>query len=153
MSERVEKYAAAMASLDIEALGALRHPEYECYYPQSGERFLSHETWARAHRQYADHFETPAPVTETIKGGDRKADVVRVASPRFMLPTPIISVSDTGDLVTMEGHGEWPDGKTYHWVQILEYRDHLVWRETQYFAEPFDPPGWRAPFVEVEPRG
>ena len=91
-------------------------------------------------------------MADTIKGGDRKADVVRVASPQFLLPTPIISVSDTGDLVTMEGHGEWPDGKTYHWVQILEYRDHLVWRETQYFAEPFDAPEWRAEYADVEKR-
>ncbi len=152
MSERVEKYAKAMASLDIDALGELRHPDYECYFPQSGERFRGHEMWAAAHREYADHFNAPAPVTETIKGGDRKAEVVRTVSPRFMLPTPIIQIADTGDLVTMEGKGAWPDGNTYHWVQILEYKNHLVWRETQYFAEPFDPPEWRLPFTEIEER-
>lgn len=152
MSERVERYAAAMRALDVDALGELRHPDYECYYPQSGERFRGHANWAAAHLNYVEHFNAPAPVPETIKGGDRKAEVVRTTSPRFLLPTPIVQVSDTGDLVTMEGHGEWPDGKSYHWVQILEYRDHLVWRETQYFAEPFDAPEWRSEFVEVEKR-
>jgi len=152
MSERVERYAAALAALDLDALSELRHPDYECYYPQSGERFRGHENWAAAHRDYVEHFHAPAPVPETIKGGDRKAEVVRTTSPRFLLPTPIVQVSDTGDLVTMEGHGEWPDGKSYHWVQILEYRDHLVWRETQYFAEPFDAPEWRSEFVDVEKR-
>ncbi len=67
------------------------------------------------------------------------------------MATPIVQISDTGDLATNEGKGVWPDGRTYHWVQILEYRDGLVWRETQYFAEPFDPPEWRLPFVEIDP--
>ena len=62
--------------------------------------------------------------------------------------TPIIQVSDTGDLVTLEGKGSWPDGKVYNWVTILEYRDGMVWRETQYFAEPFEAPAWRAEFTE-----
>jgi hypothetical protein len=141
-----------MAQQDFETLGELRHAGYQCYYPQSGERFIGHQSWVDAHVDYGQRFDIPAPVAETIKGGDRRAEVVRTASPRFMLPTPIVQVSDTGDLVTLEGHGEWPDGKTYHWVSILEYRDHLVWRETQYFAEPFDPPEWRAEFVEVDER-
>jgi hypothetical protein len=151
MSERVERYARAMAEQDGEALAELRHEEYECYYPQSGERFRSHEKWVLAHRDYADNFDTPVPEPDIIKGGERKAEVVRTASPRFMLPTPVVQVSDTGDLVTLEGHGEWPDGKSYCWVSILEYRDHLVWRETQYFAERFDPPSWRSEFVELDP--
>ena len=150
MSERVERYAKAMAGQDFDTLGELRHAEYQCYYPQSGERFLGHDNWVSAHRDYVHRFDAPTPVPETIKGGDRKAEVVRTASPRFLLPSPIVQVSDTGDLVTLEGHGEWPDGKTYYWVSILEYRDRLVWRETQYFAERFDPPDWRAEFVELD---
>jgi hypothetical protein len=139
-----------MAEQDFEALSELRHSDYQCYYPQSGERFMGHEDWVGAHRDYAHRFDAPASLPDVIKGGDRKAEVVRTTSPRFMLPTPIVQVSDTGDLVTLEGRGDWPDGKTYHWVSILEYRDHLVWRETQYFAEPFDPPEWRAEFVEFD---
>ena len=26
-----------------------------------------------------------------------------------------------------------------------------IWRETDYFAPPFDPPSWRSPYVETEP--
>ena len=147
MSERVDRYQEALAELDIDALGELRHRDYVCYYPQSGERLRGHENWAAAHRDYWRHFDPPVT---TVKGGERKAEVIRAASPRFMLPTPIVQISDTGDLVIMEGRGTWPDGKTYNWVAIIEYRDGLAWRETQYFAEPFDPPEWRAPFVELE---
>lgn len=33
-------------------------------------------------------------------------------------------------------------------VSIMEFRDGKVVHETQYFAEPFDPPAWRAQWVE-----
>lgn len=152
MSDRIQRYLEAMAAQDFEGLGEMRHPEYECYYPQSGERFRSHEAWINAHRDYVSHFEDPAlPEGGVIKGGAQKAEVIRTASPRFFMAAPVVQISDTGNLATREGKGEWPDGKTYHWVQILEYRDGLVWRETQYFAEPFDPPEWRLPFVEIDP--
>ena len=153
MKDRLEKYGKAMAALDSEALREMRHADYECYYPQSGERFRGHEAWAGAHHNYEDRFEASEILSEpdTIKGGERKAEVIRTTSPGFFLPTPIVQVSDAGDLATLEGNGHWPDGKTYHWVSILEYRDGLVWRETQYFAEPFEAPAWRAQYVEIDP--
>lgn len=150
MSERVDRYRAAMAGQDIDALADLRHPDYACYYPQSGERFLGHDKWAEAHRDYASHYDLPPFDITSVRGGTRKAKVVKPTAPRFFLQTPIVQISDTGDLLTMEGKGMWPDGKVYHWVSIIEYRDGLVWRETQYFAEPFDPPEWRAEFVEMD---
>ena len=33
-------------------------------------------------------------------------------------------------------------------VSIMEFRDGKVIHETQYFAEPFDPPAWRTQWVE-----
>lgn len=33
-------------------------------------------------------------------------------------------------------------------VSIMEFRDGKVIHETQYFAEPFEPPAWRARWVE-----
>ena len=83
-----------------------------------------------------------------VKGGRRRTEVITAPSPLPFGSTPIVQVSDTGRLVTLEGTGRWPDGKTYHWVQILEYKDGLVWRETDYFAESFEAPDWRAPYTE-----
>ena len=40
------------------------------------------------------------------------------------------------------------DGKPSHTVSIMEFRDGLVARETQYFADPFDPAPSRAHLVE-----
>ena len=147
--ERVRQYQEAMARLDLDALGELRHPEYVCTYPQSGERFVGHEKWAAAHRNYASRFGRSDFEDATVKGGDQKTKVTTALdSPLPFFSTPIVQVSDTGELATIEGSGLWPDGKKYFFAKILEYRDGLVWRETSYFAEPFAAPEWRAPFTE-----
>ena len=40
------------------------------------------------------------------------------------------------------------DGKPSYTVSIMEFRDEKVSRETQYFADPFAAPTWRAQWVE-----
>ena len=40
------------------------------------------------------------------------------------------------------------DGRPYNTVSIMEFQAGKVMRETQYFAEPFEPPAWRARWVE-----
>jgi hypothetical protein len=40
------------------------------------------------------------------------------------------------------------DGKPSYTVSIMEFRDGKVARETQYFADPFVAPAWRAQWVE-----
>src|SRR6202040_368350 len=40
------------------------------------------------------------------------------------------------------------DGKPSYTVSIMEFRDGKVSRETQYFADPFVAPAWRAQWVE-----
>jgi len=147
MSERVRRYQEATAAMDFAALGELRHPQYECTYPQSGERFVGHDNWVAAHTDYASRFGDPTRSDVTVKGGTQRASVSTAPAVLPFTSTPLIQVSDTGDIVVVEGVGQWPDTKVYHWVMILEYRDGLVWRETEYFAEPFEAPEWRKPFA------
>ena len=40
------------------------------------------------------------------------------------------------------------DRKPSYTVSIMEFTGDKVARETQYFADPFDPPAWRAQWVE-----
>jgi hypothetical protein len=40
------------------------------------------------------------------------------------------------------------DDKPSYTVSIMEFRGDKVWRETQYFADPFQAPAWRAQLVE-----
>ena len=41
------------------------------------------------------------------------------------------------------------EGKRVYTVSIMEFRDGKVSRETQYFADPFTAPAWRAQCVET----
>jgi hypothetical protein len=43
------------------------------------------------------------------------------------------------------------DGVPSHSVSIMEFSGGLVAHETQYFADPFDPSGWRAALAEQMP--
>ena len=43
------------------------------------------------------------------------------------------------------------DGKPSHVVGIMEFRDATVFRETIYIGDPWEPPEWRAQWVELLP--
>ena len=43
---------------------------------------------------------------------------------------------------------DYGGGQLYHVIDIVEYRDGKIWRETRYYAEPFQAPQWRTQWVE-----
>ncbi|MBI2763531.1 MAG: nuclear transport factor 2 family protein [Chloroflexi bacterium] len=53
-----------------------------------------------------------------------------------------------GDLFVIEGTIDYGDGVPVSYVGIGELRDGKVARMTEYFANPFPAPEWRAAFVE-----
>jgi SnoaL-like domain len=57
-------------------------------------------------------------------------------------------VSEGGELAVMESELTYADGSVYQGVSIIEVRDGRVVKETDYFAEPFSAPEWRAQWVE-----
>jgi hypothetical protein len=90
-------------------------------YPQSGERFRGRATIAA---QRGGH---PA---------DRHFTVLRI--------------SGNGDVWVSECVISY-DGVPSQSVSIMEFSGGLVAHETQYFADPFDPPRWRAALAEPMP--
>ena len=42
-------------------------------------------------------------------------------------------------------------GQAFHVALILEFSGGKIIRETRFYAEPFEPPEWRAPFVKSDP--
>jgi hypothetical protein len=53
-----------------------------------------------------------------------------------------------GDLAVVEVELIYADGSRYLGASILELRDSRVLRETDYCAQPFPAPEWRAQWVE-----
>ena len=91
-------------------------------WPQSGER-IRKENSRKINEQYAD------------KTGN---------SPRMDLR----GIRESGDLVVIEGTIDYGNGVPVSYVGIAEFEGGKVRHITEYFADPFEPPAWRAPFVE-----
>lgn len=57
-----------------------------------------------------------------------------------------------GDVFVVEGTIDYGDGISVSYVGVGEMRDGKIARMTEYFANPFEAPAWRADFVErMEP--
>jgi hypothetical protein len=136
--DMVREYTRASASSDFGLLGTLRHPEWQALWPQSGERVVGHACWAE--------------IAQNYPGGHPKISLGRlVGSEDRWVVTPgntVTRIAGSGDFWWGEWRMTYPDGKVYQCVTLIEMRDGLIWRETVYWAEPFDAPDWRRPYVE-----
>jgi hypothetical protein len=134
----VRAYVEAYRVDDRDAQSRLRHRDWTCEYPQSGERIRGDANI----RAILEHYPGGAPqVVSTHVVGSEDRYVV----------TPMLTierVAGSGDLWWGDGVAVYPDGSTWHLVVLIELRDGLVFREVEYFAAPFEAPAWRAPFVE-----
>lgn len=137
-----EQWARGMRNRDVDALAELVHPDIVVTYPQSGEVIRGRDNLLAT----ASNYPTGLPETD-LSGIHGTQEDVQVTSPLpFGMPT--ITVVGGGDTFVLEGVTEYPDGGIFHVAMIIQVRDGLVASETSYFAPPFDPPEWRAPFVE-----
>jgi SnoaL-like domain len=134
----VREYASALASGDQDALGRLRHKEWTSEWPQSGERVRGHANAVALDAAYPGGRPTVSP-ERTVGTEDRW-----VMTPLYQLHR----IVGEGDSWWADGTIAYPDGSTWRLAMLLELRDGQILRETTYFAEPFEPPEWRAPFVE-----
>jgi hypothetical protein len=123
---------------DFDAMERLRHPAWRLDWPQSGERITSSEAYRAIHQSYPGGL--PSGEVERLVGSEDRY----VVGPSFT----ITRVAGSGDFWFGHGHITYPDGTPYHIVTFLELRDGKVYRETEFFAAPFEAPDWRAEWVE-----
>ena len=117
----IEEHWRASEGGETEAEHAIYAEDAILDYPQSGERFRSRATIAA---QRGGH---PA---------DRHFTVIRIAG--------------RGDLWVSECVITY-DGVPSYSVSIMEFAHEHVVHETQYFADPFGAPEWRAALAEPMP--
>ena len=87
-------------------------------WPQSGERIRGRENIMAINKNY----------------------------PGFHKLTPRRTLA-TGDIVVSEIVLDY-DGQIYNGISVFELKDDKIVKQTDYFAAPFDAPGWRAQWVE-----
>ena len=90
-------------------------------------------------------------VLEYPQSGERTRGLSNIQGQRASQPSnkrfSIRRIIGSGDLWVTEFILSY-DGKPSYTVSIMEFRDNKVARETQYFADPFVAPAWRAQWVE-----
>lgn len=141
--EVVRAYVKAMETGDLDGAGALRHKDFVGEWPQSGERIRGEANM----RALIENYPGGAPA---VHGGRL------IGSEDRWVVTPVYSVQrivGSGDSWWGDGTITYPDGSTWNYAIFVEIRDGLVYRETEYFAAPFEAPEWRRPFVEKMDQG
>jgi ketosteroid isomerase-like protein len=114
----IERYWQAIQSGDMRATADAYNDDAVQEWPQSGERIVGKANIMAINENYPG---LPKGTTRRIVGG--------------------------GDLWVTEVSLDY-GGDRYEAVSILEMRDGKIAKETDYFAEPFDAPQWRAQWVE-----
>ena len=117
----LERHWAASDANDLEAEHDIYREDAVLEYPQSGERIC----------------------------GRRKIQSSRAAQPNQKRFT-VRRITGAGGLWVTEYILSY-DGRPSHTVSIMEFLDGKVARETQYFADPFEPGASRAQWVERIP--
>lgn len=115
----LDEHWAASAVGDLEAEHKIYDDNVLCEYPQSREKIH----------------------------GRRNLQAVRGHHPDKPAGFQVHRIMGSGDLWVTEYVIDY-DGKPFETVSIMEFRNGKVFHETQYFAEPFPAPAWRAQWVE-----
>ena len=107
----------------------------------------STDDFVRASEIYADDAVLEFPQgRERIRG---KADIIAFRSAYPARVTfEIHRTIGRQDLWVNEYTIRYDEAKAFHVVGIMEFRDDKVVRERIYFGEPWEPPAWRARWVE-----
>jgi hypothetical protein len=107
------------SDLSAEHEYAIRHEDYAMEMPQSGEAIRGRDRM----RQFQEAYPSP---------------------PSIRLRRVLVS----DGLWVVEGVNDYGEGRVFIVVLIIELRDGKMWRDTRYYAEPFEAPEWRAAWVE-----
>jgi hypothetical protein len=116
----IDRHWAASAAGDQIAEHQIYHDDMVCEYPQSGE----------------------------VIRGRGNLQALRSHHPGRPSGFSIRRIVGKGNLWITEYVISY-EGKRVYTVSIMEFRDGKVSHETQYFAEPFNAPAWRAQWVEA----
>ena len=114
--------AELFSDLSTEAEYNVRHEDCVMEMPQSEERIRGRENMRAFQRSFADHSNPPTITLRRV--------VVREG------------------LWIVEGVNDYRNGRVFNIAIIFELRNGRIWRDTRYYAEPFEPPEWRARWVE-----
>lgn len=141
----IENVSRAFNALDLAALSDYFTEDYVNDYPQSGERIKGLHNFRATLQNYPNG----------ILPGATPPESVRVApNEERWIVTPMYTVQrveGSGLTGTATFMSRYPNGSTWWVVQMYELRGEKIAKATTFFAQAFEAPEWRAPYVERMP--
>jgi hypothetical protein len=137
-----EAWVDAIQTRDFDAIRRLAHPDFQDFYPQSGEATIGVDNLVAIMSGYPGGVE--ALGRDRLLGGEERY----VRTPIFT----VVRVEGEGDTFTGISRARYPDGSRWMILVVGEVRDGLVFRTESYFAQYFEPAAWRSEMVELRPR-
>ena len=115
----LDRYWEATVALDLERIHEIYHDDVVVEFPQSGERILGKKNIYELRAHY------PAKLSFKI---------LRTRGEGNLWITELIITYD---------------GRPVYVVTVMEFKEDKIAHETHYYADPFEPPGWRSQWVEI----
>jgi hypothetical protein len=115
----VADYFDAVRAHDFDTLSDTRHDDFVQEWHQMGERTR----------------------------GKKNARLINENHPGLPMPT-IRRIHEGPDFCVAETTLRYPDGSVWQAVNIFEFKDGLISRQTDYFGAPIPAPAWRSKWVE-----
>ena len=123
---------------DYDQAMQLLHSDFIEDWPQSGERIRGRANLRAILENYPGGVSLEA--TPLYHGRDDEWAM----TPGYT----VVRITDSGD----EGAGliriRYGDGSEWFMIALFELKDGLLYRQTTFFAEPFEAPAWRSQWVE-----
>ena len=116
----VEKFWAAMQTNDFKAAGGFLHDDYVLEWPQSGERIRGRENFVAVNTNYPAYGRWEFTIHRILAEGNEVVSDVGV----------------TDGVVT---------GRA---ITFSTIRDGKIMHQIEFWPDPFEPPEWRAEWVE-----
>lgn len=137
----LDRWIEALNANDFAAIEDLLTEDCVIDYPQSGEIIRGRKNFRAILENYPNRLErdTVDPASARLIGGDQWA-----ITPSFAL----VRISGVGDSRTMILKSRYPDGSVWWLIHFTEFSGGKISKSTVYFAPVFDPPAWRAQWVE-----
>lgn len=139
----LERMWEIIRARDYAALPEVLHPDFVQEIPQSGERVVGVGNFRK--------------ILENLPGSGAGLQVasdphIAGGSEHYVL-TPtfnVVKVADSGDELTSYVKLRYPDGSDWYVVTFSSYADGKMTKRVDFYAPFFEPPAWRAAWVESD---
>ena len=116
----LENFWEMMKTNNFYAVAELLHDDYVLEWPQSGERIRGRENFAQINTYYPAEGKWQFTVNQIVAEGD--------------LVVTDVTVTD--------------GSRTDRAITFSTIRDEKIWRQVEFWPEPFEAPDWRVQWVE-----